>query len=654
MGAKFVILLHLILNISLLLAYDIKYTDKTVSLSPFPIDVGRNVFHSRQAWPDNEYYDTYTEDPDVGRTTEEYVLSRNFKFEEYHVTTRDGYILPIYRIVNPYNKNKKPYPVLFGTSFFLDVNQWLWSYGGVAVPPKDPANVKEGQILNSNLPYALSNHGYDVWLFNPRGVGDSLNHTHLSIYSLDYWKFSLDEVAQYDIPAVVEYVRSATKHKTIGYIGYSQGSTFILMAMTLQPKLNEVIKPLIIMGFGVVPPKDSGPHPLELLVAVTLNQVALPLFPKFQLTGALLTAICAPPVQEACAYLLQVITGFDSPNINRTRFPVYLSQLPAGTSSWTFAHFGQLFNRNCLSMFSYGEAENERQYGQVESPCYNTTKITNRFIGAFIGKNDQRTPYNENVLSLLGAILQVIFKMAPHVAEASGTFKPVSHVIFDMDGLLLDTEDYYTLAMDNITKKYGKPFTWEVKIKMMGLQALDAAKVAIQELDLPIKPEQFMSEVDVEYPKVFPLCQFMPGAERLLEHLKTHNIPCCIASSSKRVSFELKTAKYGVKFDEGYYFQHILLASNDPEVKHSKPAPDTFLIAAQRFKESPKPEDCLVFEDSVAGVLAGCRAGMQTIMVPDPRLDIDEARQAQPDFNPVEILESLEQFRPEQYGLPPF
>ncbi|KAI1307961.1 Lipase member M [Halotydeus destructor] len=193
-------------------AYDIRYTDDAVSLSPFPIDVGRNVFYSRQGWPDNAYFDTYSEDPDVGRTTEEYITSRGFTCVTYHVTTRDGYILPMYRIVNPFNKNKKSYPVLIGTSLFLDANQWIWNYGGSAVPPKDPDSVKPGQILNSNLPYALSNHGYDVWLFNPRGVGGDLAHENYSIYSSDYWKFSLDEVVANDMPTVIEFVLSTTKY----------------------------------------------------------------------------------------------------------------------------------------------------------------------------------------------------------------------------------------------------------------------------------------------------------------------------------------------------------------------------------------------------------------------------------------------------------
>ncbi|KAI1307979.1 Lipase member K [Halotydeus destructor] len=395
-----------LLNFAALLAsaYDIKYTDTTVSLSPFPMDVGRNVFYGRYSWPDNEYYKTYTQDPDVGRTTEEYILSRHFKCETHYVTTEDGYILPAYRIINPFNKDKKPYPIIFSVSSYLDVNQWLWNYGGNAVPPKDPAKVKEGQILNSNLPYALSNHGYDVWLFNIRGTGSYLNHTRLSIYSSEYWKFSEDESIEYDVPAVIKYIQSATRHKKVGYVGYSESSLLILMAMASHTKLNEVVKPAILMGFGVVPDEDINTDPVSMLLGNTLNQVALPVLPKMKLTSTVLTAFCSPPIQDACAILLQLVVGFDPENLNKTRFPVYISQVPAGSNTWKTAQGLQKMPKNCFPKFSYGPLENRRKYGQDEPPCYNLSRVTNRFIGAFIGNNDQVTPYSENTLSLLGDV----------------------------------------------------------------------------------------------------------------------------------------------------------------------------------------------------------------------------------------------------------
>ena len=206
--------------------------------------------------------------------------------------------------------------------------------------------------------------------------------------------------------------------------------------------------------------------------------------------------------------------------------------------------------------------------------------------------------------------------------------------------------------MDNITKQYGKPFTWEVKKKIMGTTAKVYSKIVVEEFQLPITSEKFLEMCDEEYPKVFAKCSIMPGVERLLEHLHKHKIPCAIASSSKRVSYHQKTDKFGPRFQN--YWHHILLASDEPEVKQSKPAPDTFLVCKNRFNPSPDSSKCLVFEDSMAGVVSGCRAGMQVVWIPDPRLDVIECMDKDPELKPTQILKSMEDFKPEDFGLPPY
>lgn len=79
-----------------------------------------------------------------------------------------------------------------------------------------------------------------------------------------------------------------------------------------------------------------------------------------------------------------------------------------------------------------------------------------------------------------------------------------------------------------------------------------------------------------------------------------------------------------------------------------KPHPDIFLVAAGRFSDKPKPECCLVFEDAPNGVTAGKAAGMQTIMVPDEHIPREMTSHA------TLVLKSLEEFKPEEFGLPPF
>ena len=107
----------------------------------------------------------------------------------------------------------------------------------------------------------------------------------------------------------------------------------------------------------------------------------------------------------------------------------------------------------------------------------------------------------------------------PHPAELG-----VTHVIFDMDGLLLDTEPLYTSATETVAARHGstdptgapRPFTWDLKVRQMGLPSKDLARLIVKELALPISPDQYTVEVRQLQEKTFPNCNLLPGAERLV------------------------------------------------------------------------------------------------------------------------------------------
>lgn len=82
------------------------------------------------------------------------------------------------------------------------------------------------------------------------------------------------------------------------------------------------------------------------------------------------------------------------------------------------------------------------------------------------------------------------------------------------------------------------------------------------------------------------------GAERLIDHLHTNNVPIAVATSSGKDTFKVKTANYQHIFSK---FHHIVLGSADPEVKQGKPAPDIFLVCASRFDDNPLPEKVGIF-----------------------------------------------------------
>ncbi|KAJ9141398.1 hypothetical protein P3X46_031937 [Hevea brasiliensis] len=224
---------------------------------------------------------------------------------------------------------------------------------------------------------------------------------------------------------------------------------------------------------------------------------------------------------------------------------------------------------------------------------------------------------------------------------------PITHVIFDMDGLLLDTEKFYTEVQQIILARYNKTFDWSLKAKMMGRKAIEAAQVFVQETGISdsLSAEDFLVEREEMLQHMFPTSELLPGASHLVRHLHAKGIPICVATGSHRRHFELKTQRHGELFS----LMHHVVLGDDPEVKKGKPSPDIFLAAAGRFEGSPvDPKKILVFEDAPSGVLAAKNAGMHVVMVPDPRLDISHHETAD------QILSSLLEFDPVYWGLPAF
>jgi len=227
-------------------------------------------------------------------------------------------------------------------------------------------------------------------------------------------------------------------------------------------------------------------------------------------------------------------------------------------------------------------------------------------------------------------------------------FSKVTHCIFDMDGLLLNTEHLYTKAYNRVTNRYGKEFTWDHKAQIMGLKTKEVSGHVIKMLELPdITADEFNQELTKSYQELFPHTDSMPGAVRLLKHLKKHNIPIALATSSDRENYELKTQRWHDLFK---VFHHIVIGGSDPEIKHGKPKPDIFLIAAKRFPDNPDPSKCLVFEDAPNGVKAALNAGMQVVMVPDPMLPKSYSETS----GATLVVDSLEKFQPEKFGLPSY
>lgn len=221
-------------------------------------------------------------------------------------------------------------------------------------------------------------------------------------------------------------------------------------------------------------------------------------------------------------------------------------------------------------------------------------------------------------------------------------FNKITHVIYDLDGLLLGTETLNAQVNKEIASGYGKTFNNKVKSKVNGRSAINSAEIIVEMLEIPLTSEEYLEQRNARINQLYCQAKPLSGAVRLTKHLHQHQIPQAVATSSIRRTFELKTNNYQEWFD---LFDCIVLG-DDPALDKSKPAPDIFLIAAQRLQASP--EQCLVFEDSLAGMEAALAAGMSVVVVPDPDLD------KQLYWRAHQVLNSLTEFEPQLWQLPTY
>ena len=187
----------------------------------------------------------------------------------------------------------------------------------------------------------------------------------------------------------------------------------------------------------------------------------------------------------------------------------------------------------------------------------------------------------------------------------------IKAVLFDMDGLMVDTESLATEAFIHSAKKQGYDMTKEETLLVLGFTTKSIYEFwEIYFKDSNVSGKQL---VDDHYKYIEDILfttgpRKMSYIEELLKYLKNSNYKVAVASSSSMNHIINNMEKTDLK-------KYIDEFASGAEVENGKPAPDVFLLAAERL--GIKPEECLVLEDSKAGVIAGSSAGAKVIMVPD-------------------------------------
>ena len=196
----------------------------------------------------------------------------------------------------------------------------------------------------------------------------------------------------------------------------------------------------------------------------------------------------------------------------------------------------------------------------------------------------------------------------------------IKAVIFDMDGLMFDTERLWDTLWEPTCRALGLEMPQDLEAFFTGGRGLAGVKLNehIQKFFPQADPQVIVEKIwelaEQRFAQGVP-CK--PGLAELLETVEEKKLPRIVASSSPRALIQKNLETTGM----ARYFDQVVCGA---DVRHSKPAPDIFLEAARRLGVDIR--DCLVLEDSFNGVRAGHAAGAVTVMVPDIAQPDEEIR----------------------------
>lgn len=197
----------------------------------------------------------------------------------------------------------------------------------------------------------------------------------------------------------------------------------------------------------------------------------------------------------------------------------------------------------------------------------------------------------------------------------------IKAVIFDVDGLLIDSEPYWEKADIAFFAKYNKQFSSEINRRIMGMGHREIMEYFIEAFKFPGDRDQLiLQRKELLYENLLPYLVLMEGANELIVNLHKRGFALAIATSGHTRGKTLEMLK---KLNISHYFS--VYVSGD-DVKKSKPAPEIYLKTANLLHA--EPTDCLVIEDAPNGVLAGKAAGMTVYAVNKDKSLQEELRKA--------------------------
>uniref|UniRef100_A0A8C3TLE3 Lipase n=1 Tax=Chelydra serpentina TaxID=8475 RepID=A0A8C3TLE3_CHESE len=265
--------------------------------------------------------------------------------EEYEVVTEDGYILSINRI--PYGiENQGNTAVFLQHGLLGDASNWVTN------------------LANNSLGFMLADAGYDVWMGNSRGNTWSRRHLNLCVEQDEFWSFSFDEMAKFDLPAVLNFIMRKTGQEQLYYVGYSQGATIAFIAFSTMPQLAKRIK----LYFALAPVTTVKYARSPALKLLYLPEKFLRVFVSF----------CGRSIfAKLCGNVFFILGGYNVNNINMSRVNVYVARAPAGTSVQNIIHWSQILNSGEFQAYNWrSKTKNMAKFGQDTPPLYKIKDMT--------------------------------------------------------------------------------------------------------------------------------------------------------------------------------------------------------------------------------------------------------------------------------------
>lgn len=184
----------------------------------------------------------------------------------------------------------------------------------------------------------------------------------------------------------------------------------------------------------------------------------------------------------------------------------------------------------------------------------------------------------------------------------------IKAVIFDMDGLMFDTEQAYSVVQTRMSEKRGKVFTDEIKLPLMGKRAHEVMKILNDYWGKNEGAEDLLAEQDEILVRIYlESVGKLEGLDELILFLNQNKIRKCIGTSSRRFLVDILLKKHGLENE----FEFVV--SGD-FIKKGKPDPEIYNLCVDKLGLSS--DECLVVEDSLNGIRAGVAAGCKTCAVP--------------------------------------